>query len=70
MCKLNPPAEPRNPGTHPGLVPDYEKQYILAGPIFLQNYTTQPPTDPTRGNKTGPCNDIINTPPRGIVSLY
>ena len=58
MCKRDPP-EISPPETYPDMLREYEQQYILAGPIYLQNYTD------VENNVTdgSPCNDVINTPP-------
>jgi len=69
MCKRDPP-DPRPNEAYPEILTEYEQQYILAGPIYLHNYTTgETPTDIANVTDGRPCKDIINTAPRGRNSI-
>ena len=70
MCKRDPPA-PHPPEVYPNMLLEYERQYIFAGPIHLQNYTTEIPTDSSNStDDDGPCKDVNYTVPRGKIIVY
>ena len=70
MCKRDPPA-PHPPEVYPNMLLEYERQYIFAGPIHLQNYTTEIPTDSSNStDDDGPCKDVNYTVPRGKICLF